>query len=98
MTPYPDDPGRRSPAGGRGRGGRHPAPSLEGLGRPGETTEPMWVLVSIVLGLVALTGLMLLFLLAGFVTVLVWVFNAQAGDRRARGARDVGRPPGGPLG
>jgi hypothetical protein len=58
----------------------------------------MWVLVSIVLGLVALTGLMLLFLLAGFVTVLVCVFNAQAGDRRARGARGVGRPPGGPLG
>jgi hypothetical protein len=98
MPPYPDDPGRHGPADGRGPGGPHPASSPHGLGRPGETTEPVWVLVSIVLGLIALTGLTLLFVLAGFVAVLVWAFNAQAGDGRAQGYRGVGRPPGGPRG
>lgn len=43
---------------------------------PGDTTEPMWVLASIVFGLLALTGSILLISLVGTAAVLVWLIRA----------------------
>ena len=60
---------------------------------PGDTTEPVWVLPSIVLGLLALTGSLMIICLVGTAAVLAWlVYVGSKGDGASSPA------PRGPLG
>jgi hypothetical protein len=53
---------------------------------PGDTTVPTWALLSIVLGLVALTGSIVAMCIAGTVALLGWVVCA-AGNEKDPGGR-----------
>ena len=53
---------------------------------PGDTTVPAWALLSIVLGLVALTGSIVAMCIAGTVALLGWVVRA-AGNEKGPGGR-----------
>jgi hypothetical protein len=57
---------------GTGKPPSRPGPTL-----PGETTEPTWVLASIVFGLLALTGSIPLISLIGTAAVLAWLIRAS---------------------
>ena len=63
---------------------------------PGDTIEPMWVLASIVFGLLALTGSILLISLIDTAAVLVWLM--RAGDGAGNITGQVPRPPFGGAG
>jgi hypothetical protein len=56
---------------------------------PGDTTVPNWVMVSTVLGLVALTGSIAAICLVGLVAVLVWLAKAPPCDKNHAGLRHL---------
>jgi hypothetical protein len=60
---------------------------------PGDTTVPVWALASIVLGLLALTGSLVILCLVGTAAILVWL--AYVGSK---GDGASGRASRGPLG
>ncbi|HET6257759.1 MAG TPA: hypothetical protein VFE39_03825 [Pseudonocardia sp.] len=104
MTLHPDDPGRHRRIDDNGterRGQREvpgdrpqsPATSPPDRNEPAETawtTEPPWVLPSIVLGLVALTGSLLLFVLAAIAGLALWALTAPRGDPPGQGRDPFG--------
>jgi hypothetical protein len=51
------------------------APALDEQTLPGDTTVPLWAMVSIVLGLLALTGSFLIFTLVGVAALLAWLLH-----------------------
>jgi hypothetical protein len=52
---------------------------------PGDTTVPNWVMISTLLGLVALTGSAVAICLVGLAAVLVWLAKAPPCDNRHAG-------------
>lgn len=67
---------------------------------PGDTTAPTWVLASIVFGLLALAGSIMLFAVVAFAVLSAWVIYAgwpDEGDERVAGRPFRGRlGPSGP--
>ena len=89
MTLQPDDPGRRRPV------------SEAGVDEPFRseemTTEPPWVLPSIVLGVVALSGSVLLWVLVGLTGLILWIYTHPPEESEQKGD-GYGYPTGGPFG
>jgi hypothetical protein len=61
---------------------------------PGDTTVPVWALLSIVLGLIALTGSISAMCIAGTVALLGWMAG-EAGDEKPPAGRGSDGPFGG---
>ena len=103
MTLQPDDPRRPGQHDGAGdsdpRPLRHPQPSdPDDLLCPGGTTEPWWVLPAIALGLLALTGSLLLWVLVGVAGLFLWVVSVPPAEPPEGGRDPFGHPLGGPFG
>jgi hypothetical protein len=75
-------------------------PTGRGRVLPGDTTAPTWVLASIVFGLLALAGSIMLFSIVAFAVLSAWVIYAgrpDKGDEREAGDPfSGGRGPSGP--
>jgi hypothetical protein len=63
-------------------------------GVPGDTTVPVWALLSIVLGLIALTGSISAMCIAGTVALLAWMARAAGDETPPAGSGSEG-PSGG---
>jgi hypothetical protein len=112
MTLQPDDQGRRRRFGADGVGDGTEESAVERrdgatpVGTPverhpevlEETSEPVWVLPTIVLALVALSGSLLLFMLVGIAGLALWALHTPPAGPPEQHAGRFGFPMGGPFG